>query len=371
MTVTIVGVKSFKILKGVYETAGVSSYSSTKIDLLKKLISLAGNTKEMEELRGSIIILKKYYNSQENINYVIRSDIKEAILAFQNKIEKLKNNGNEEIGLVGPQKIANNLILINDNLDYSRIDKIFKDKEFLSENQTEIEVIINKHLNEKESHLQKYFYLKKIESIDVSFDEMIILYREYSKKGEPLRKVLFEKMFKKAETIDDWRKLYGVTGKRNKHYQTILKNTYFNYSDFVNEKKDSNIIDTKLMDINDCLGLFLKNKSKINKSIYLKKINDINISFDESYILYKKYKKIVSLRNIFFKKMLEQEKTLEENIKIYNLINSRNPNYKKIVNDIIKLIKTAEDLEKIKKIVPKTTKLWYEIVKTLLIDNLL
>lgn len=379
MTMTIVGVKNFKSLKKAYDLTGLSIYSATKIDILKNLVILAEKREELKELEDIIEHFKKYYRLDEN-NYEIKKKIKESILLFEDKKNNLNNNRNNS-----ENDKNNNIIIVKEGFDFSKLDNINKPKELSDIDDdllNEAEEIINNFLKTPNKR-EKGLFIKKFLTLNLSFNDLFYLHEKYYQQKNKIVKIIFEKMFKKAKTKEDWVKLYKISKPKNKNYQIIKKNAEIKnesreelkFIDTINNNivDNNNITDNNILDNNYWVKEFFKDKNKIRKSDCLARLKKADISFEEALEIYKKSNGSYKLRNTILQKMNEKAETFEEKLTIYNLTGLKflggKKTKEKLISDLTLLVNTPENFKKAEKVIPKTSHFWYYILKKKIEEN--
>jgi len=362
MAMTIVGVKNFKTLKKAYDSTSLSIYSRTKMDILKNLVILAEKREELEELEDIIEHLKKYYQLDEN-NYEIKKKIKESVLLFEDKKRNLNNNNKTIL----TSKERGNIIIVKEGFDFSKLDNINKPKDLSDDNNyslNEAEEIIN-NFSKTPNKITKGSLIKKFLFLNISFDDLLFLYKKYGYHKNKLIRIIPKKMFEKAQTKDNWLELYKISSGRDKNYRTILINAEIKKEFPIKSKREFQFIDSK--DSDYWIKEFFKDKDKRRKSQCLRKLKDVDISFQEALTIYKKSSKSCKLKNTILCKMNEKAETFEEKLIVYSLTGlkfSRDNEIKeKLINDLFLLINTPEDFKKAEKIIPKISHFWYHILK--------
>jgi len=235
MTVIILA-KNFEQLKKAYDSTGLPTYSSTKVNILKKLILLSTNYKELEELRTSVIGLKKYYNNGTKIDYENKANIKEVMGLFIQKEKqfnffKTKEEQRAELKYFTTPETKK----IVDNENNFQKDKAQKENQLKNEciigglcngkrkrdfNLKDIDIIVRLFFEEN-SVIFKSFYLKRIKSIDVSFSVLVKIYNNESYKSVAFKKTILDKMIDEAESLDELIYCYNLINTRYKRSEKI------------------------------------------------------------------------------------------------------------------------------------------------------
>lgn len=395
MTVTIVGAKDFQSLRSVYSFISLPVCSETKLDTLKQLIVLAKTKKEIEYLEEKMINLGKYYKEAEGKDYKLRQRIDEVFLLFRNKGEELKR------GLIEPgeKKNNSNVIIVDGTFDFSKLDNIGKSDDFVGsedivntkeDNNTgfvmadgttdfsipnntgilndlaEAEDVLNKFFKAK-SKREKGYFLRVFISLNISFDDLFFLYEKYRNSSARLRKVIFNKMFEKAQERKQWIRLYSISDPRNANYQIILNNAGEETKPSVQKDNSESPKSSSLEEFNYWIKEYLNSRNLRYRNKCFKKLIHIDISFIDGLAAYNSCNKNRKLRALILNKITPKVEIIEEGMILYDSVGSRGKENSEFIDCIVRtLVKRPEDIKKVKKSAQSKTNLWYKCLEKIL-----
>lgn len=355
MAVEINGNDDFKEMMKIYISTGLPFSSSTKIDILKKLILLANNNNEIYYLHDKVVALKGVYSqmnsskTKQQISEVIslfrerKSFFDENPVQTEEKIEKYINNylierRNRLIG-VGQEKAERVGLKTKENKERKNVKRRIATKhrkprfsgDGLSDPKEIIQTFFSLSVREKRPCLD---YL---ETMNISFEETLSLYEEYvfSREGKGnsargqliLREYLLRMLIFKVSSFDECLIFCNLINPLSKERETII-------SKMIN-----------------CLSV-PRGWEKLNKDYQGK-------DFKTLLYLYLKHYNEKELRSIIFERMNKSAFTLNQLIIVYTLMITASYVYKVAVARKISLsIKTPADLERVQKIIPKWDILW-------------
>ncbi len=354
----------------VYLSAGLPFSSSIKIDILKKLILIAGNNNEIYYLHDKIVALKGIY-SQVNSSK-IKQQISEVISLFQERKSFFDQNPVQTAEEI--EKYINDYLVERRKRIRSReqekrerqiemFDRVnlpsfefieFKIKEReeglkrkrIARSKPRKPQFSGDGSNDPEEVIQRFFSLSVrekrlcldyLETMDISFEETMFLYEEYvfSREGKGnsargqliLREYLLRMLISKARSFDEHLILCNLVNAFSKERKIITSNmiNYIPVPESVEENYQGANFETLL------------------------------------YLYLKQYDK-KELRSTLFERMDKGAFTLDQSIIVYTLMITASSFYKvAMARRISLLIKTPRDMERVEKIIPKWKILWGEI----------